>query len=486
MASFRSAGVTTVPGAPRSPKATPGDRQVTVSWTAPSSNGGSAITGYRVQRATNGTNWATVSTRPATARSFTVTGLTNRTAYQFRVRAVSAIGLGAASAVVTATPRTVPGVPRSPEAFPGNEAVTVTWINPATNGGSLITGYRVQRSRNNTNWTTLATTAPSARSYVATGLFNGTNYQFRVIALNAAGAGAPSAVVAATPRPLPSAPLSPAVQPGDQRAIVRWATPAGTGGSPITAYRVQQSTNGRDWTTVATRPATARSSILNGLTNGANHQFRVRAVNATGEGPPSAGVSAVPRSRPAAPGSLRAVPGDRRVTLWWTRPPSDGGSAITAYRIQRSTNGRDWTYAATRPGSASSVITTGLVNGTTYRFRVVAVNALGNSAPSAVAPASPRTVPSAPRSTRSSVGNRRVTVAWAPPATTGGSAITGHRVQRSTNGRNWTTVATRPATSRSVTMHGLANGTTYQFRVRALNAAGAGSPSPMVAARPRP
>ena len=93
----------TAPSVPQNFTATAGNRQVVLSWTVPDSDGGSPITGYEVS-SDDGTTWVTASTDTG----HTFTGLTNGTAYTFRVRAVNSIGSGA-EATVTATPRSVGG-----------------------------------------------------------------------------------------------------------------------------------------------------------------------------------------------------------------------------------------------------------------------------------------------------------------------------------------------------------------------------------------
>lgn len=95
----------TAPGQVGTVTATPGNAQVALSWSAPN-NGGSAITDYTVQyRTTSGPGaWQTFSHTASTATTQAVTGLTNNTSYDFQVAAVNAIGQGAYSAFVTATP----------------------------------------------------------------------------------------------------------------------------------------------------------------------------------------------------------------------------------------------------------------------------------------------------------------------------------------------------------------------------------------------
>lgn len=89
----------TVPGAPTIGSATAGNGQASVAFTAPTSNGGATITGYTVT-STPGSLTATGSSSP-----ITVTGLTNGTAYTFKVKATNSVGTGAESAASnSATP----------------------------------------------------------------------------------------------------------------------------------------------------------------------------------------------------------------------------------------------------------------------------------------------------------------------------------------------------------------------------------------------
>ncbi|WP_035941072.1 fibronectin type III domain-containing protein, partial [Knoellia aerolata] len=136
----------TVPAAPTAVTATAGDGSATVSWTAPS-NGGSPITGYTVTPyvgATAQVPWTVTGNPPAT--STTVTGLTNGTAYTFRVAATNVAGTGPASAGSNAvTPVgvvTVPGTPTGVSATAGDASAMVSWTAPS-HGGSAITGYTV-------------------------------------------------------------------------------------------------------------------------------------------------------------------------------------------------------------------------------------------------------------------------------------------------------------------------------------------------------
>jgi hypothetical protein len=98
-----SVALPTVPGAPTALAGTAGNAQVPLTWTAPASNGGSAITGYVVEWTPSGGSAQTVNTGSATA-SYTKTALTNGTAVAFRVAAINSIGTGPWSSSITVTP----------------------------------------------------------------------------------------------------------------------------------------------------------------------------------------------------------------------------------------------------------------------------------------------------------------------------------------------------------------------------------------------
>jgi titin len=268
--------------------------------------------------------------------------LTNGVRYYFRVLAHNAAGWGLASTVVNAVPHTVPpSAPRSPTATPGDRAVAVTWLAPATNGGVAIDKYAVQRSTSpTTGWVNIAFPAATATKYVATtGMVNGTRYYFRILAHNARGWSPPSAVVSATPVGKPGFPTNLTATPGAQQAILGWQPPASDGGESIDAYIVRRYT--ADCASkIDEREVAAPPYVWAGLGDGRSWCFTVTARNGVGEGPPS-NAARVMVGRPTAPAPCSAevqlVIEDgvvrRTVLVRWSRPASDGGYRLTGYEV---------------------------------------------------------------------------------------------------------------------------------------------------------
>lgn len=174
----------TVPTAPGAPTGTAGNAQVTLSWTTPSSTGGSPITSYTVT-ATPGAETCNTTT----ATTCTVTGLTNGTAYTFTVTATNVEGVGVSSAPSAAvTPANGPGAPSAVVATPGADgSVVVTWVAPVNDNGSPVTGYNVSVTPGTGTCTTT-----TALTCTVTGLAGATAYSVSVTAINANGTSAPA------------------------------------------------------------------------------------------------------------------------------------------------------------------------------------------------------------------------------------------------------------------------------------------------------
>ena len=164
-----------VPTAARSLTAAPTNRsgQVRLTWLAPSSNGGSAVTDYVIQRSPNGTTgWTTISDGVNTDRLHR-RRVGQRHALLLPGLAHNTVGNGPTSNVANAIPRTLATAARSLTAAPTNRSgqVRLTWLAPTSNGGSAVTDYVIQRSPNGTSgWTTMSDGVNTTTAYTVAGL----------------------------------------------------------------------------------------------------------------------------------------------------------------------------------------------------------------------------------------------------------------------------------------------------------------------------
>jgi fibronectin type 3 domain-containing protein len=259
--------------------AAPGERQVSLTWSARIQAG----TTFNIYRGTSpGGEGATPVATGVTTPSFTDTGLTDGTTYYYQVAAVNAGVTSARSSEASATPRVQP--PSGLTATPGNMRVTLTW---AASAGAA--SYKVYRGTTpGGEGATPVATGLTTPSFTDTGLTNGTTYYYQVTAVNAGGESARSGEVSAAPVAPPSAPTGVAATAGNTQIGLRWTAVAGA-----TSYNVYRGTTpgGEGASPVATG-ITTPSFTDTGLTDGTTYYYRVTAVNLGGESGPSAEVSA--------------------------------------------------------------------------------------------------------------------------------------------------------------------------------------------------
>jgi hypothetical protein len=177
---------------------------------------------------------------------------------------------------------------------------------------------------------------------------------------------------------------------------------------------------------------------------------------------------------PPAPTGLTVTRGNASATLSWSAPTVLAQTPITDYTEQYSTNnGATWTTFTQAASTATSATITGLTNGTSYVFRVAAVNGVGTGDYTAASNAIRPGVASAPTGLTANPGNTQIALAWTAPSNTGASSITGYTVEYTPSGGAAQTVSTGSA-STSYTLTGLINGTAYTVRVAAVTAVGTG------------
>ena len=356
-------GPATAPGAPSGVTATPGNASAQVSWTAPS-DGGSAITGYTATPyiGTTAQTPTTVTGNPPDT-SVTVSGLTNGTAYTFKVSATNAVGTGPASAesnavipaaascsACTLWPSTV--VPSTADELDPSSTEIGVKFKADLNG--VINGIRFYKASTNTGthignlWTSSGTKLASVTFNSETGsgwqqaLFStpvsitaGTLYVASYFAPNGHYAGDGGYFAGA----------------GVDSGLLHAPADGVSGGQGVYRYG-------------------SASVFPNNTFNSENYWVDV--VYATGT--PTA---------PSAPTNVTATAGDASAVVSWTAP-STGGSALTSYTVTPfigSTAQTPTTVTGSPPATTATV--TGLTNGTAYTFKVSATNAVGTGPASA-------------------------------------------------------------------------------------------------------
>lgn len=437
-----------LPGVPPTPQAQADNATASVTWGQAASNG-SPIDNVEIES-------DQVPARSLGAvNSYTYTGLVNGVAHRFRVRAHNEAGWGPWSEwSAPVTPDTEPGRPASPTVTFGDGQLQVSWTAPP-NEGSAVIGYELEIGGGTTGVQALGNNT----SYTWTGLANGTNYQFRVVARNAAGVSEPSPWSAAEhPLREPNAPGTPTAGQGDAYLDLSWAR-ATDNGDPVIEYQLEMQSQPGVFVPVSTT-----SHRWSNLPNGVEQQFRVRGRNRDADWGAWSGWSTPqkPCGVPEAPGAPTAVRGDRQASLSWA-PAGDRGCTIGQYQVETDSG-------AGQSTSATTHTFTGLSNGTAYRFRVRAVNSVGTGAWSGWSdPVTPAGVPVGPGNVTARPVDVGAVQLQFPAANPNGAALTTYQASANDGPARDIGGAT------TYTWTGLANGTTYSFKVRACNDVGCGT-----------
>ncbi len=342
--------------------------------------------GFAVERSPDGgATWAVVGTTPAGATTFTDTGLAAGTTYGYRVRGLSAADPTVASDPSNvATAVTVTAAPAGVNATAYSDTlVNLTWADVTGEAGFTVLGS----ADGGATYLPVGTTAAGVTTFDARPLFPGTAYAFAVEAVNAAGQ--PSAPSAATTA---SATTTPTLAPAALTALGVSATSALLTWTPAvaaTGYLVERSTDGVAWSAVATPAAGAVTYVDSTVSAGTTYSYRVRATDAGGASGPSPVAAAL-----TLPGVVTAALAGLNVATSSVSFAAVTGA--TSYAVQRSTDGvTGWATVATvtpPPNTASpadslatlSATVANVAPSTVYYYRVVAANATGPSAPSAV------------------------------------------------------------------------------------------------------
>ena len=477
---------------PRNLSSEAGLNQITLIWEMPLPGSNVTLTGYRIERRVrNSMTWTTVhDIQNITTLSWTDTGLANGTTYHYRVRGHypligwTNIHTSLPSNEVSSTTLVEIANPPVNLAFEtGNQQVTLSWEAPLPGSNETETGYIIERRTIEGSWSQVhQTTNLSTLTWINTGLSNGNIYWYRVRALYIDYLSEPSNEVSATLYLKPPNNLT--VESGYRQVTLVWEPPHEGSVTTLTGYRIERRTTG-SWTQEHSVTPSTLTWVNVWLTNGTTYQYRVIAVYGQDNSVPSNVVEATPFVLANPPQNLSAESGLREVTLFWDPPQYGSNVSLTRYRIERRTTGSWSQVHQTTDNTTLTWTNTGLLNGTTYSYRIVALyeNGLYSSSSNEV-DATPFVIANPPQNLTAEPGPRQVTLGWEPPQNGSNAILTGYRIERRTTG-SWSQVhQTTDPIALIWTNTELINETTYSFRVIAVYGVDSSIPSNEVEATP--
>ena len=311
---------TTAPGQVINFRATAGQQQVTLNWTNPPDvdlsmviirafTGGISGTAVDINGRANGTDISTGAT-PSGSGGRRITGLEAGIEYTFTIVTMDRNGNTSTSpATATATPlpdTTAPAKVRSLTATVATGQVILAWQNPldfdvagtvisAFTGGINGTPFDLDTADTSTNDLEVAGTLNQNRQTTITGLSDGTEYTFRVVAVDAVGNASEAEIIMATPAPDTTAPgqvTNFTLIPGNNNVTVRWSNPASPDFASV-RLSVTETVSGTvidlntadpaiTYRVYTGRPRGALRRDISGLSPGVEYTFSMVTVDATG------------------------------------------------------------------------------------------------------------------------------------------------------------------------------------------------------------
>ena len=474
--------------------ATAGNGQVTLNWTYAFVAGGGFATSehtfwyYDQQEDGTWKGWGIIPASNAGTRSYTVTGLTNGTAYTFEIQPGNTVRGSPAriypkSNAVTVTPTAaILAAPTGLTATAGNGQVALSWTKPA----GTITGYKLRYAKtgakSGATWATMTGASASTESHTVMSLDNNAEYSFMIRAVNSSGDGNATGWVTATPSTTPtrtitlSAP-STSITEGDSGSKDVIVTATLSEGAPAadpdlgnfsvslipdtTPGTATGSSKGANPCTAPLNPAdtdwclpdgstltfaegetqsTKKVRILGDTRVEANETIKlVSSAAQPGWTPGKLTLTITDNDPPAKPAGFSATKGDTSVYLAW-RNPND--ASITRWEYQQKAgagNYGSWTQITSSSATTEAHRITGLTNGTAYKFKIRAVNGRGNGVASDEVTATPNPLVAPVLTAATSTTNRQVALTWTHAGSTaddyidGGNASvywrTGHRLK---------------------------------------------------------
>lgn len=472
--------------------------RIDLSWDPPTDLGSAPFNGYNIYRSPDSCPCGYFLMDSTTETSYSETGLGPNQTYFYKVTGVSSSIEGPPSEPDSATTKSRPYPPTNmkADAGPNRGEISLTWAHDTSSGGFPTTRYEVYFRADDPNGPFSHLGSTGSMAYTDSGLGDDVTRFYRVAAVNSMGEGGWSHPAGNTTFIRPSPPTAPSAStgPNSDEITVRWSPPVNNGGLPLLDYKVYRIRDPSVSVDVAGLPGSEVTWDLQATVSPSTTQYtdtdvnanetwhyRITASNVIGESDPSTVVRADAPTTPDAPFFLTATAGPSmgEIELDWNAP-RNGGISITGYEVHRaSPTGSFASHASI--GNVTTWIDGGLGQNETWRYRVAAVNGVGEGPQSNEAEATSPTLPAAPSNPNATTGPGvgEITVTWDLPPPNGASAPTSYRVHGADSSGGPFTLIASP-TTRSAVEPGLSPGQARHYKVSAVNAWGEGPMSTVV------
>uniref|UniRef100_A0A8C3DH50 Uncharacterized protein n=1 Tax=Corvus moneduloides TaxID=1196302 RepID=A0A8C3DH50_CORMO len=445
-----------------------------LSWLPPLDDGGAKIDHYVVEkRETSRLAWTSVGTEVPVTK-LKVTKLLKGNEYVFRVMAVNKYGVGEpleSEPIIAVNPYVPPDPPKTPEVTAiTKDSMVVCWGHPDSDGGSPITNYIVERrDRAGLRWVKCNKRVVTDLRYKVSGLTEGHEYEYRVMAENAAGVSEPSPASpfykACDTVFKPGPPGNPRVLDSSKSSItIAWNKPIYDGGSEITGYMVEIALPEEDEWKIVTPPMglKATSFTITDLKENQEYKIRIYAMNSEGLGEPAL-VPGTPKAEERiACCTLRLfvpIKGRPAPEVKWTR---EHGESLDRASIESTS-------------SYTLLIVENVNRFDSGKYILTIENSSGSK--SAFVNVRVLDTPGAPQDLKiKEVTKSSVTLTWEPPLIDGGSKIKNYIVEKRESTRKAYSTVNANCHKTSWKVDSLQEGCNYYFRVLAENEYGIGLP----------
>ena len=485
---------TPAPTTPSSPSPSSGATNVavsgTLSWSTAPNDGGSSIS-YDLYMGTSSSGMSLY--KSGSGKSCSYSGLKNGQKYYWKVIVYNGSGKSAQSTTWNFTTKDTPAptTPSSPSPSDGatNVAVsgTLKWSCSANDGGSTLS-YDLYMGTSSSNMTLYKSGSGTSCAY--SGLSAGKKYYWKLIAYNGSGKSTQGPVWSFTTKEVaaPSTPSSPSPSNGATNVAVSgtlsWSCSPNDGGSTL-SYDLYMGTSSSNMTLYKSGSGT--SCAYSGLSAGKKYYWKLIAYNGSGKSTqgPVWSFTTKEVAAPSTPSSPSPSNGATNVavsgTLSWSCSPNDGGSTLS-YDLYMGTSSSNMTLY--KSGQGTSCAYSGLANGKTYYWKLIAYNGSGKStqsptwsfttkdAPTVSAP----TTPSSPSPSNGAMNvGTSGTLSWSCSPNDGGTTLS-YDLYMGTSSSNMTLY--KSGQGKSCAYSGLANGKTYYWKLIAYNGSGKSTQSP--------